>query len=120
MRLYRCRYNVLQAAKAQVELLAPLYDQLGAIRFLMQPTVSVVASVRDLWVTPQRAGHPHRSEVAVFSFRRWPLLAPTAPLSDVERGLTPECAHVRFHVIRLNAALMGPLRFRPLVREGLA
>ena len=31
--------------------------------------------------------HPHRSEVAVFAFGTGLLLAPTGPLSDVERGL---------------------------------
>jgi len=38
---------------------------------------------------------PHRSEVAVFSFRTGLLLASTGPLSDVERSLIPECDNVR-------------------------
>ena len=51
----------------------------------------VDSDVRDaLAGHPSTDSHPHRSEVAVFSFGQDSLLAPTGPLSDVERGFVPE------------------------------
>jgi len=40
--------------------------------------------VRKSSIYIETDGHPHRSEVAGFSFRRELLLAPTGPLSDVD------------------------------------
>jgi len=51
------------------------------------------------------------------SFRPGLLLAPTAPLSDVERSLIPECP-MSDAVSRLNAALEGRYAIERELGEG--